>query len=57
MVAKYWADAINNAYTVVGILHIQDWMSQMVDSLLKAQAATAAQHTSQVPPTTVLETS
>ena len=57
MVAKYWADAINNAYTVSGILHIQDWMSQMADSLLKAQAASAAQHTSQVPPTTVLETS
>ena len=27
MIAKYWADAINNAYTVSGIFHNQDWMS------------------------------
>lgn len=35
-VAKYWADSINNAKPVHGILSIQQWMSSMVANVQTA---------------------
>ncbi|KAL7589609.1 hypothetical protein Lser_V15G41252 [Lactuca serriola] len=49
VVAKYWADAINNANTAANILKIQDWMSAMETNIQQTQQIAADQHDHQAP--------
>lgn len=48
--AKYWADAINNAKIVATILKVQNWMDKMAETIRNAQSVQDTVGPSKPPP-------
>ena len=56
-VAKYWANAINNANTISTFCKVHALMDNMADTIRKAQEVTADQTPSKPPPSTIAKDS